>query len=108
MAVQITGITNLLLLSVRYIAIDKDFPHHLNTFENVPVNYTAGPLINISSASLSSTIYSNTINYTTQATASGCTYTTFSTPLSNNKIVLFLTSLFTNTVPINCIVENYI
>lgn len=35
----ITGVTTLWTLGIRYIAINKSFPHHLNSFDNVPVNY---------------------------------------------------------------------
>lgn len=34
-------------MAIPYIAIDVNFPHHLNSFYNIPVNYTAGPLVNI-------------------------------------------------------------
>jgi len=92
--VQISGNTNLWVVEVRYIAISKLFPHHLNSFDNVPVNYNNGALTNITTASMSVKTYKNTINYTAQAAATGSTYTTFSSPLTNNKILLFLTSLF--------------
>lgn len=91
---QISGNTNLWVVEVRYIAISKLFPHHLNSFDNVPVNYNNGALTNITTASMSVKTYKNTINYTTQATATGSTYTAFSLPLANNKILLFMTSLF--------------
>jgi hypothetical protein len=45
-AIQITGFTNLYLLRVAYLAIEPTFPHHLNTFDNIPVNYSAGSLVN--------------------------------------------------------------
>ena len=41
-SVQIVGVTNIWILNVPYIAIDPEFPHHLNSFDNVPVNYSAG------------------------------------------------------------------
>ncbi len=50
--------------------------------------------MNISSQSLSVQTYRNTINYTLQAQSIASTYTNFSMPLSNNKILLFLTSIF--------------
>ena len=28
-----------------YLAVDPTFPHHLNSFDNVPVNYTAGDIV---------------------------------------------------------------
>lgn len=37
--VDIIGSTTLYILNVPYIAIDPLFPHHLNTFDNVPINY---------------------------------------------------------------------
>jgi hypothetical protein len=37
--VDIIGTTNLYILNVPYIAIDPTFPHHLNSFDNVPINY---------------------------------------------------------------------
>lgn len=90
----ISGITALWNLGIRYIAIDRSFPHHLNSFDNVPINYLSGALVNITISSPTLKFYYNTINYTTQATAVGSTYTTFSSPLTNNKILLFMTSLY--------------
>ena len=55
--VQISGNTNIWVLQVRYIAISKLFPHHLNSFDNVPVNYGAGPLVNITTASMTPQTY---------------------------------------------------
>ena len=48
----------------------------------------------INTRSSSAQTYTNTINYTLQAQSIGSSYVTFSTPLSNNKILLFMTSLF--------------
>ena len=69
---------------MRYIAIDVNFPHHVNAFDNVPVNYSAGPLVNITMMSSIPTYYQNTINYTAQTTLADLFYTTFSLPLTNN------------------------
>jgi hypothetical protein len=44
-SIQIYGITNLWLLTVAYLAVDPTFPHHLNSFDNVPINYTAGDIV---------------------------------------------------------------
>lgn len=93
-SVKIFGITNIWMLEVRYIAISKSFPHHLNSFDNVPVNYTYGPLINVTTASMSVKTFTNTINYTIQAGTIGSIYTQFSLPLTNNKILLFMTSMY--------------
>jgi hypothetical protein len=48
----------------------------------------------INTLSSSAQTYTNTINYTLQAQSIGSSYVTFSTPLANNKILLFMTSLF--------------
>lgn len=81
-----------MLMNVPYIAIDPTFPHHINSFDNVPVNYGAGPLVNISTYSGVPETYTNIINYTQQAM--GSPHTTFQTPYTRNKVLLFLTSLF--------------
>lgn len=44
-SMQIYGFTNIFLLVVPYLAIDPGFPHHLNSFDNVPLNYSSGPLV---------------------------------------------------------------
>jgi hypothetical protein len=49
-------------------------------------------------ASLSVKTYTNTINYTLQAQSIGSSYTTFSNPLTNNKILLFMTSMYISGV----------
>ena len=79
-------------MEIAYVAIDPSFPHRLNSFDNIPINYSSGALLNISSYS-SSTIqtYTNVINFTEQST--GLEYNYFRTPYSRNKIILFLTTL---------------
>ena len=48
------------------IGIDPTFPHHLNSFDNVPVIYGSN-LVNVNSQDPINTIYySNTINYNQQ------------------------------------------
>jgi hypothetical protein len=37
--VDIIGTTNIWIFNVPYIAVDPTFPHHLNSFDNVPINY---------------------------------------------------------------------
>ena len=92
--IQITGNTRIKILNVRFIAIDADFPHALNSYDNVPVNYSAGPLTGISNDMTLRTIqtYTNVINFTEQSGTR--TYKHFSIPFSNNKILFFLTSCF--------------
>lgn len=92
--VKISGNTDLWLMRVRYVGVDKQFPHHLNSFDNVPCNYNNGSLTFFSSKSATARTYTNNINYTLQAQSISSAYTTFSTPLSNNKILLFMTSMY--------------
>ena len=40
-SMQIFGFTNIFVLTVPYLAIDPQFPHHLNSFDNVPINYNS-------------------------------------------------------------------
>lgn len=75
--IQISGSTTIWLFEVRYIAISKSFPHHLNSFDNVPINYNGAP-ITILTTTGTTRSYVNTINYTTQATLAGYTHNTFS------------------------------
>lgn len=81
-------------MKIHYIAIDKAFPHKLNSFDNVPLNYSKGPLVNITVMTTATTYYTNTINFTAQSIASGQSFTQFLAPLSNNKVLLFMTSMF--------------
>jgi hypothetical protein len=37
--IDISGSTTILLMNIPYLAIDPNFPHHLNSFDNVPINY---------------------------------------------------------------------
>lgn len=46
-AIQIFGYTNLWLLNVAYLAVEPTFPHHFNTFDNVPLNYSSGPIVRL-------------------------------------------------------------
>lgn len=92
-SVEMIGFTLLHFFNVPYIAIDPQFPYHLNSFDNVPINYNAGPLVNVSVRSaLRKTYYWNRINYTQQAISTPYRY--FSAPLSNNKVVLLMTCMF--------------
>lgn len=91
-AVQIKGTTNIHLLNVPYIAVDPNFPHHLNSFDGVPINYNGPALTNFSTRVTNQVLtYSNVVNYTQQAAA--LPYKRFSTPLSNNRVVLYLMAL---------------
>ena len=56
------------------------------------MNYSDGLLTNISTPSANLQTYTNYINYTQQAASRA--YKTFSEPLNNTKILLFLTTFF--------------
>ena len=43
--VQIQNYTTINSMVIRYLAVDPAFPHHLNSFDNVPINYQAGSLV---------------------------------------------------------------
>ena len=45
MSIQIYGVTNIWILNVAYMAGDPSFPHHLNSFDNVPLNYSNGNIV---------------------------------------------------------------
>ena len=91
-SVQIFGVTNIWTLNVPYIAIDPLFPHHLNSFDNVPISYNdPNGLVNVTSRKMYQTSYTNVINYTQQA--SDRTYKTFQEPLSNNKVLLYICAI---------------
>jgi|JI7StandDraft_1071085.scaffolds.fasta_scaffold357013_1 hypothetical protein len=92
--VQISGNTDIWIVVVRYIGVSKAFPHHLNSFDNVPINYGAGTLTAFNTRSTPLITYTNSINYTTQATLIASNYTTFIAPFTNIKILLFMTSMF--------------
>lgn len=82
------------MAEVRYIAISKSFPHHLNSFDNVPVEYNNGALTNIINKVATVNTYQNIINYTLHAATIGSSYNKFTLPLTNSKVLLFMTSLY--------------
>ena len=43
--VEIFGYTNLWVLNVAYLAAEPTFPYHLNSFDNVPIDYTSGNIV---------------------------------------------------------------
>ena len=86
-------------MEIRYIAIDKTFAYHINSFRDVPVNSTNGNLINITSQSLTTTTYTNIIDYNIQASSVSSPYTSFNNPLTNYIIAPFLTTLHLTGTP---------
>ena len=94
--IQIYGVTNLNFLIVPYVAIDPEFPHHMNSFDNVPINYTSGELTKFAVQSSSELTHTERIDY--HAQTSGRTFRTFPANsdgnYNGNKILMLLTSLF--------------
>jgi hypothetical protein len=90
--VTVFGYTNIRIMSVLYMAVDRAFPYHLNVFRDTYVNYGAGPLTNISDSLVGVRSYTNTINYTALATSIASNYTTFGTDLSKNHVAVYITA----------------
>ena len=44
-SIQATNLSNIFNLAVPYLAVDPLFPHHLNSFDNVALNYTSPTLV---------------------------------------------------------------
>jgi len=44
---MIEGTTNIRIMTIMYLAVDRSFPYHLNTFNDIPVNYSNGNIVNI-------------------------------------------------------------
>jgi hypothetical protein len=88
--VDIIGVTNLYIVNVPYIAVDPTFPHHLNSFDNVPISYGTN-LTNITVSTIGQTSFTNYIDYTKQA--AGRKYDTFGTPFNGNKIILYICAI---------------
>lgn len=107
---KLYGNTSVWTVQVRYVSISPAFPHHVNSFDDMPVNMGI-TLSNITIKSSGGQTFTNTINYTAHAISVGSNYTHFSSPLTNNKIFMFLTSLYLNgtadpstTNPLNLVV----
>lgn len=78
---------------MRYLAIDKQFPYHINAFVNLPVNYLKGALTNLTTSNTVNNTYTNVVNYTAQCQLINSSYNKFTAPFANNKVVLFLNAL---------------
>jgi hypothetical protein len=92
------GFTNLRILNIMYIAFAKPmFPYHLNIFSDIAANYSNGNLSTITTGTGSRT-YTNTINYTTLANSISSSFTSFSSTLTNSKVLLYLSGVFVASV----------
>lgn len=84
------GVTqDLWTVQTRYIAIDQQFPFHVNCFPHITVD-KYGALVNISSPKDYQTTYTNNLNYTRLADEFGfTTKNRFTAPLTNYKMAIF-------------------
>jgi hypothetical protein len=90
----IVGVTNIRIVTISYLAVDKSFPYHINLFNDIDINYNKGALTNISGSDSGIRTYSNTINYTILANSIGSTFTKFGTILSKNFVAVFLSAIY--------------
>lgn len=57
-----------------FLLVHQKFPHRLNSFDGVPLNYDNGDLINVTEKNPTEIVfYSNTINFTEQAAGTSFT-----------------------------------
>ncbi len=74
--------------------MDRSFPYHLNIFNDVPINFTRGNLVNITQSSTVSRFYENTINYTILANTITTNFKKFGANLARNFVALYLSSIY--------------
>ena len=94
----VEGYTSIRILKLFYLAINRNFPYHVNAFSDIAANFSNGNLLNISTSSTGTRVYKNTINYGVLAGTIGSVHNRFGTDLTKNKILLFLNSLYFNGV----------
>lgn len=91
---MIDGTTNIRILTIMYLAVDRSFPYHLNIFNDIPINYDNGALVNITGSSVGVRQYRNYINYTNLATSIGSAHTKFGLNLAKCDLVLYLCAIY--------------
>jgi hypothetical protein len=92
--VTVVNYTMLQQFTFGYLAIDMNFPYHLNVLNNIAITYLNTPLTIFSIPNPNPQIYTNNINYTTQTLNYGYTaFTNFSNPFSNYRIIAFINSM---------------
>jgi hypothetical protein len=94
---MINGTTNIRIFNIIYLAVDRSFPYHLNTFSDIAINYPSSALTDLGLVSTSETgvrSYSKTINYTQLAQSIGSSYQAFGSDLSKNQVALYLSAIY--------------
>ncbi len=91
---MIDGTTNIRILTIIYLAVDRSFMYHLNVFNDIPANFSNGNLVNISGNSIGVRTYRNVVNYTILANTISSTHTLFGTNMAKNKVALFLCAIY--------------
>jgi hypothetical protein len=77
-----------------YFVVNKFYLGHINAFHEVDANYSAGPLVNITTSRVGIRSYQNVINYSDLAGSIGSPHLTFGSDLSQNHILPFMTGIF--------------
>jgi hypothetical protein len=90
----IEGYTNIRILNMIYLAVDRSFPYHLNTFNDVEANFSDTALGVISSSDSGERSYTNTINYTELAATIGATNNRFGSNINKCHVALYLSAIF--------------
>jgi hypothetical protein len=88
------GFTHIRILILQYLAVDRSFPYHLNIFNDIPVNYTKGNIVNITTSTSVTTFYENKINYTVLASTIPTNFKNFGLNLGRNFVALYLSSIY--------------
>jgi hypothetical protein len=83
---MIDGTTNIRILTIIYLAVDRSFQYHLNVFSDIPANYSNGNLVNITLNKNGVRNYRNVINYTNLAKSIISIHPLFGTNMAKNKV----------------------
>ena len=82
------------ILSLQYLAVDRAFPFHMNTFNNIDANFSNGALRNISGTKTGNRNYVNKVNYTVLASTISSPYMKFGANLAKNYVGMYLCAIY--------------
>jgi len=91
---MIDGTTNIRILTIIYLAVDRSFLYHLNVFNDIPANYSNGNLVNITGNQTGVRSYRNVVNYTNLVSSIGSTHNLFGANMTKNRVALFLSAIY--------------